>query len=72
MLFGNTRALHGFTLVSEDGDFYQRNLLVGRAAKVGLAPPWNCTCQQLLDLLIKHQKDVQALESATETVLLLS
>jgi predicted nuclease of predicted toxin-antitoxin system len=63
---------HGFTLVSKDGDFYQRSLLLGAPPKLVWLRLGNCTRQQLLDLLIKYQKDILALESATETVLLLS
>jgi predicted nuclease of predicted toxin-antitoxin system len=63
---------HGFTLVSKDGDFYQRSLLSGGPPKLVWLRLGNCTRQQLLDLLVKHQKDIRSLESAAETVLLLS
>ena len=61
-----------FTLVSKDGDFYQRSLLLGAPPKLVWLRLGNCTRQQLLALLLKYQSDIQALESATETVLLLS
>jgi len=63
---------NGFTLVSKDGDFYQRSLLFGAPPKLVWLCLGNCTRHQLLDLLLKHEKDIRALESALESVLLLS
>jgi len=63
---------NGFTLVSKDGDFYQRSLLSGPPPKLVWLCLGNCTRLQLLDLLLKHQKDICSLETATESVLLLS
>lgn len=63
---------HGFTLVSKDGDFYQRNLLFGAPPKLVWLCVGNCTRRQLLNLLLKHKKAICALESAPESVLLLS
>jgi predicted nuclease of predicted toxin-antitoxin system len=64
--------VNGFTLVSKDGDFYQRSILLGAPPKVVWLRLGNCTRQQLLDLLIKYQVQIQELEAAAETVLLLS
>jgi predicted nuclease of predicted toxin-antitoxin system len=63
---------HGFTIVSKDGDFYQRSLLRGGPPKLIWLGLGNCTRKQLLDLLLKHEKDIRALETAPECVLLLS
>ena len=61
----------GFTLVSKDSDFYQRSLLLGAPPKLVWLRVGNCTRQQLLNLLLKHEKDIRTLESAPESVLLL-
>jgi len=63
---------NGFTIVSKDGDFYQRSLLLGAPPKLVWLGLGNCTQNQLLNLLLKHEKDIRALEAATESVLLLS
>lgn len=62
---------HGFTLVSKDGDFYQRNLVLGAPPKLVWLGLGNCTRQQLVDLLRKHEHDIRDLEMAAESVLLL-
>jgi predicted nuclease of predicted toxin-antitoxin system len=63
--------VNGFTLVSKDGDFYQRSLLLGAPPKLVWLCLGNCTRDQLLNLLLKHENDIRALESASELVLLL-
>jgi predicted nuclease of predicted toxin-antitoxin system len=63
---------HQFTLISKDGDFYQRSLLLGAPPKLVWLCLGNCTRNQLLNLLLTHEKDIRSLETATETVLLLS
>ena len=63
---------NGFTLVSKDGDFYQRNLILGAPPKLVWLGLGNCTRQQLLDLLRKHEQDIRALEAAPESILLLA
>jgi predicted nuclease of predicted toxin-antitoxin system len=63
---------HGFTLVSKDGDFYQRSLLLGAPPKLVWLCLGNCTRTQLLNLLLAHEKDIRALETATESVLLVA
>ena len=63
---------HGFTVVSKDGDFYQRSVLLGAPPKLVWLGLGNCTRNQLLDLLLKHEQDIRALEAAPESVLLLT
>jgi predicted nuclease of predicted toxin-antitoxin system len=63
---------HDFTLVSKDGDFYQRNLLFGAPPKLVWLCVGNCTRQQLLDLMLKYEEAINAFEAAAESVLLLS
>ena len=63
--------VNGFTLVSKDGDFYQRSLLLGAPPKLVWLCLGNCTRDQLLNLLLKHENDIRVLESAPESVLLL-
>jgi predicted nuclease of predicted toxin-antitoxin system len=62
---------NGFTLVSKDDDFYQRSLSLGAPPKLVWLRVGNCTRSQLLDLLLKHEHEVRALESASESALLL-
>ena len=63
---------NGFTLVSKDGDFYQRSLLLGAPPKLVWLWLGNCTRSQLLNLLLNSEKDIRALDVAPEFVLLLS
>jgi len=63
---------NGFTLVSKDGDFYQRILLVGAPPKLVWLCLGNCTRDQLFDLVLKHEQDILTLEGAPEAVLILS
>lgn len=63
---------HGFTIVSKDGDYYQRSIFSGAPPKLVWLRLGNCTRQKLFDLLIKNEKEIRGLESAVETVLLLS
>lgn len=63
---------HGYTLVSKDGDFYQRILLAGAPPKLIWLCLGNCTRSQTLDLLSAHEKDIRSLEAAAESVLVLS
>lgn len=61
----------GFTLVSKDGDFHQRALSFGAPPKLVWLCLGNCTRDQILNLLLKHENDIRALESGRESVLLL-
>jgi predicted nuclease of predicted toxin-antitoxin system len=63
---------HEFTLVSKDGDFYQRTLLFGPPPKLVWLCVGNCSRAELLNLLTRHAVDINRLESATESVLLLT
>jgi predicted nuclease of predicted toxin-antitoxin system len=63
--------VNGFTLVSKDGDFYQRASSFGSAPKLVWLRLGNCTRDQILNLLLKHENDIRTLESAPESVLLL-
>ena len=63
---------NGFTLVSKDGDFYQRSLLLGAPPKLIWLCVGNCTRNQLLNLLLAYEKEIRSLEAAAESVLLLS
>lgn len=63
---------HGFTLVSKDGDFYQRSLLLGTPPKLIWLCLGNCTRNKLINLLLAHEKDIRSFETAAEAVLVLS
>ena len=63
---------NGFTVISKDSDFHQRSLLFGAPPKLVWLGLGNCTREQLLDLLLKHEQDIRALEAAPESVLLLA
>lgn len=64
--------INGLTIVSKDGDFYNRNLLLGAPPKLVWLCLGNCTRDQLLQLILTHENDIRALETATESVILLS
>lgn len=64
---------NGFILVSKDSDFQQRSLLYGHPPKLVWLRIGNCTRQQLVDLLISHERDIQAMSiDQFESVLVLS
>ena len=63
---------NGFTVISKDNDFHQRSLLFGAPPKLVWLGLGKCTREQLLDLLLKHEQDIRALEAAPESVLLLA
>jgi predicted nuclease of predicted toxin-antitoxin system len=65
-------AANGFTVVSKDGDFYQRSILLGAPPKLVWLCLGNCTRTRLLGLLLNHEKDIRSLETAVESVLVLS
>jgi predicted nuclease of predicted toxin-antitoxin system len=60
---------NGFTLVSKDGDFYQRSQQASATPKLVWLCLGNCTRDQLLKLLLEHESDIRALEFAEESVL---
>jgi predicted nuclease of predicted toxin-antitoxin system len=62
----------GFVLVSKDKDFYQRALLYGSPPKFIWLCLGNCTRDDLLNLIRKHERDILAFETSAESVLILS
>jgi predicted nuclease of predicted toxin-antitoxin system len=62
----------GFTVVSKDGDFYPRAMLLGPPPKLIWLGLGNCTRTEVLELLLKYESDIRALECAAESVLILS
>jgi predicted nuclease of predicted toxin-antitoxin system len=63
---------HGFTIISKDKDFYQRALLYGAPPKFVWLRLGNCTRDELLALIQRHERDMLAFETTTESVLILS
>jgi predicted nuclease of predicted toxin-antitoxin system len=63
---------NGFTIISKDKDFYQRALFYGSPPKLIWLRLGNCTRDELLDLIQRHETDILAFESSTEFVLVLS
>jgi predicted nuclease of predicted toxin-antitoxin system len=64
-------AQNGYSIVSKDGDFYERSLLNGAPPKVIWICVGNCTRDQLVELLTRRVNEIRALEAATESLLLL-
>jgi predicted nuclease of predicted toxin-antitoxin system len=62
----------GFTIVSKDQDFYQRALLYGSPPKFIWLCLGNCTRDDLLFLIQRHEPDILAFETSPESVLILS
>ena len=54
---------NGFTIVSKDSDFQQRSLLYGHPPKIVWLRIGNCTRQQLVELITKHEQDIRALDA---------
>lgn len=64
---------NGFAIVSKDSDFYQRSLFYGHPPKFIWLRIGNCTRNDLVVLLTKHQQDIHALDAdPLESVLVLS
>jgi predicted nuclease of predicted toxin-antitoxin system len=63
---------NGFTIISKDKDFYQRALLYGSPPKFVWLCLGNCTRDDLLFLIQRHEQDILAFETSTESVLILS
>jgi predicted nuclease of predicted toxin-antitoxin system len=68
----NHAKLNGFTIISKDRDFYQRALLYGSPPKFIWLRLGNCTRNELLALIQRHEHDILAFESSREFVLILS
>ena len=62
----------GFVLVSKDKDFYQRALLYSSPPKFIWLCLGNCTRDDLLNLIRKHEQDIITFETSAESVLILS
>jgi predicted nuclease of predicted toxin-antitoxin system len=62
----------GFVIVSKDKDFYQRALLYGSPPKFIWLCLGNCTREDLLNLIHRHEKHILAFETSSESVLILS
>jgi predicted nuclease of predicted toxin-antitoxin system len=63
---------NGFTIISKDKDFYQRALLYGSPPKFVWLCLGNCTREELLALIRRHEQDIFAFETSPESVLVLS
>jgi predicted nuclease of predicted toxin-antitoxin system len=64
---------NGFTIVSKDSDFQQRALLYGHPPKLVWLRIGNCTKTQLVQLIITHAEEINALDTDPfESVLVLS
>jgi predicted nuclease of predicted toxin-antitoxin system len=63
---------NNFTIVSKDKDFYQRALLFGSPPKFVWLCLGNCTRDDLLNLIRRHEKDILVFEISSESVLVLS
>ena len=61
-----------FMIVSKDKDFYQRALLYGSPPKFIWLCLGNCTRDDLLALIQRHEADILAFEISPESVLILS
>lgn len=64
--------VNGFTIISKDKDFYQRALFYGPPPKFIWLRLGNCTRDELLALIQRHERDILAFESSQEFVLILS
>lgn len=63
---------NGFTIVSKDKDFYQRALLYGAPPKFIWLCLGNCTRNDLLSLIQRHEGAMLNFEASPESVLILS
>ena len=64
---------NNFTIVSKDSDFYQRSLFYGSPPKLIWLRMGNCTRDDVVQLLLRHEQEIQALVSdPLESVLVLS
>jgi predicted nuclease of predicted toxin-antitoxin system len=64
---------NNFTILSKDSDFYQRSLLFGPPPKLIWLRIGNCTRDDVLALLARHDDDIRAFEaSPKESILVLA
>jgi predicted nuclease of predicted toxin-antitoxin system len=63
---------NGFTIISKNKDFYQRALLFGTPPKFIWLRLGNCTRDDLLSLIKRHEQDIFVFETSSESILILS
>ena len=64
---------NNFTIISKDSDFYQRSLFYGSPPKLVWLRIGNCTRDDLVNLLLKYELEINALDAdPLESVLVLS
>jgi predicted nuclease of predicted toxin-antitoxin system len=68
----NFAKANSFVIVSKDKDFYQRALFYGAPPKFVWLCIGNCVRQDLLALIERHEQDILAFESSSESVLIVS
>ncbi|HEX4343007.1 MAG TPA: DUF5615 family PIN-like protein [Verrucomicrobiae bacterium] len=68
----NHAKAHGLAIISKDRDFYERAVLYGAPPKFIWLRLGNCTRNDLLALISRHEQDIIAFESSPESVLVLS
>jgi predicted nuclease of predicted toxin-antitoxin system len=68
----NHAAANNFTIISKDKDFYQRALLYGAPPKFVWLCLGNCTRDDLVVLIRRHDRDILAFETSSESVLVLT
>jgi len=68
----NYAKANGFTILSKDQDFYQRALLYGAPPKFVWLCLGNCTRDDLLALIRRHESKILAFETSAESILVLS
>jgi predicted nuclease of predicted toxin-antitoxin system len=68
----NYAEANGFTVISKDKDFYQRAVLYGSPPKFVWLALGNCTRDDLLALIQRHEREIFAFETSPESVLVLS
>jgi predicted nuclease of predicted toxin-antitoxin system len=62
----------GFVIVSKDKDFYQRALYYGAPPKFIWLRLGNCTRDDLLALIRRHEQHILAFETSSESILILT
>ena len=63
---------NAFIIISKDKDFYQRTLLFGAPPKFIWLRIGNCTRDDLLNLIYRHEQAIIAFETSPESILILS
>jgi predicted nuclease of predicted toxin-antitoxin system len=68
----NYAKANNFGVISKDKDFYQRALLYGAPPKFIWLRLGNCTRDDLLSLIRRHEQAILVFETSPESVLILS